>query len=376
MKIAHVVTYISYDGAFGGPVAVAATQAQQLAAEGHDVEIIAGWDGVAKFEVPGVKISLHRVSRIAPGFSGLIAPGLMRHLRVNSYDCVHIHLARDLITTPAARMLSRSGQPYVVQAHGMIKPDRRIRARVFDRLAVRDVIARARTVFSLTNTEAAALREVARTSALPLVTIPNGIRWRSRPAGFPSKANPPQVLFLARLHPRKRVLAFAEMAADMVASGVDATFHVVGPDEGDLSSLLQFISSRSLQGRLVYEGTVEAGKGAQRLSTASVFVLPSVGEVFPMTVLESMSVGTPVVLNSDCGIASELERRDAAVIVDGSPESLASATRLILADSVRRGELLANANSALASWLSIENVTTKLVDGYNSGDQVSSQVGG
>ena len=106
MRIAHIVTYVSEDGAYGGPIAVARAQTAELARRGHDVKLLAGWDGRARLSIPGVDVRLFPVRRVAPGFSGLVAPGLQRHLRMAlaNYDALHVHLARDLVTLPAARL--------------------------------------------------------------------------------------------------------------------------------------------------------------------------------------------------------------------------------------------------------------------------------
>ncbi len=57
----------------------------------------------------------------------------------------------------------------------------------------------------------------------------------------------PIVLFCARLSRRKRVLAFALLAVDLLDRGVDADFIAVGADEGDLA---EFLAVRRVQGAL------------------------------------------------------------------------------------------------------------------------------
>ncbi|MGH1525413.1 glycosyltransferase [Leifsonia sp. L25] len=159
MRIAHVVTYISADGAFGGPVAVAMAQAEELARRGHTVELLAGWDGVATVDVPGVTVRLFPVRRLpVGGFSGLFSASLVREfLSANPYDIVHVHLARDLITLPVALLVQRRRLPFVVQPHGMVRPDRRLKARIFDALATRAVLRAARVSLALTDAEVADL---------------------------------------------------------------------------------------------------------------------------------------------------------------------------------------------------------------------------
>ena len=55
-----------------------------------------------------------------------------------------------------------------------------------------------------------------------------------------------------------------------------------------------------------------------------------------MTILEALSVGTPVVCTTSTGISDQLSERGAAAITDGSPEALAQAIIGILTDPPRR----------------------------------------
>jgi glycosyltransferase involved in cell wall biosynthesis len=343
MKLTHVVTYVSEDGAFGGPVAVAVGQAAELARRGHEVELLAGWDGRAELSVPGVSVRLFPVSALpVGGFSGLRAPALARHLfdapDGSAPDAVHVHLARDLITLPLARRLASAGRPYVVQPHGMVMPDARPKTRAFDALWTRRALRGASTAFALTQREATGLAAVGG-PAVHVERIANGIAAEAADDGAGGAdaadardAARPEVLFLARLHPRKRVMAFARMAQLLAERGSPARFAVVGPDEGDLAELQRFIAEHPAV-PLAYEGPIAQGAGRARLARASVYVLPSFGEVFPMTVLESLAAGTPAVITRDCGIADELDGRGAGVVTDGSPDELAQAVSSLITDS-------------------------------------------
>jgi glycosyltransferase involved in cell wall biosynthesis len=61
------------------------------------------------------------------------------------------------------------------------------------------------------------------------------------------------------------------------------------------------------------------------MAAASVFVLPSVRETYPMSVLEAMSVGLPVVVTDDCGLAPLVDRTQCGVVTDPGARALAAA---------------------------------------------------
>jgi glycosyltransferase involved in cell wall biosynthesis len=364
VRIVHVVTYVSVDGAFGGPIAVAIAQLTELARQGHDVELLAGWDGKAVIDAQGVKVTLFKVRRIWPrGFSGLWAPGLARaaSMRARSGAAIHIHLARDLITLSAARAVSRNARP-VLQTHGMVMPDNRLKARLLDRFFTGRVLSRARRVLALTEREQLGLTEVAR-GPIVLERIANGVSLQAAPG--PAR-RPNEVLFLARLHPRKRVMSFARMSKILVDGGVAVTCVVVGPDEGDLPLLKAFVKEHSLEKSLVYEGVLPTGRAVHRLAQAGVYVLPSTAEVFPMTVLESLASGTPVVTTHDSGIAPQLASLKAAELTDGTPERLADAVQRILAEEELRESLVSNGYKGLETTFSITAVAAQLSAIYGS----------
>jgi glycosyltransferase involved in cell wall biosynthesis len=367
MRIAQVLTFVSNDGAFGGPVAVAVAQSRELARRGHEVCLIAGWDGAASVTIPGVTVELFRTGPLRPlGFSGLIAPGLIRYLRrnISNFDVVHIHLGRHAIALTAAALARKRAIPFVVQTHGMVMPDLRPKSVLLDYLATRPALQGASNILTLTSAESGGVGRVA-PKAQKITLVRNGIaaselEGLSRPVPVE-----PEVLFLARLHPRKRVLAFADMARIMLERGSRARFTVVGPDEGDLPALRQFISERHITG-LAYEGSIAPEAAQKRLRDASVFVLPSIGEVFPMTVLEAMAVGTPSVITEDCGISEELRAHDAALVTDGSPTQLADAVESLLVDRSRRDAVEAGMERALGSTFGIAAVVDSLELLYTS----------
>ena len=138
----------------------------------------------------------------------------------------------------------------------------------------------------------------------------------------------------------------------------------VGPDEGDLAPLMAFVKEHSLEKSLLYEGVLPTGQAVNRLAQAAVYVLPSTAEVFPMTVLESLASGTPVVTTLDSGIAPQLAFLKAAELTDGTPESLADAVERILSGKALRDSLVSNGYKGLATTFSIEAVSAQLLALY------------
>lgn len=335
LRILSVVTLVTPLGEYGGPVRVAINQATALREFGHEVTLASGARGFGgRFpdELGGVPAVLMPVVNAIPrtGFAGLASPRLWQWLRgrISEFDVVHIHLARDLITLPAAQLARRRGIPYVLQPHGMVDPSSHLLARPLDARWTRPVLRDARHVFYLSEVERRGLIDVAG-QGLELAALPNGVPTPEEPADHRDAT----VLYLARVAPRKRPRHFVEMATRLSGGHPDTRFVMVGPDEGEGRALrADILKARSAGIPIEWKGALAPNDTLEEMRRAAVYVLPSVNEPNGMSVLEAMSVGLPVVITDSCGLAGEVRRSGGGIVVDASVEGLAQAVDGLLAD--------------------------------------------
>ncbi len=366
MRIAHIVTYTSSDGAFGGPTRVALGQAKALADLGHEVTVFAGAPKAEVMDVvqDGYRLRTFPTRRLAPfgGFATLWPAGMLKALRQTSseLDVAHVHLARDLVTLPSALFFHRAKVPYVVQTHGMIDQSARLDAKAVDVLATRTALSHAKCWLVLTDHEHEALTRV--TSPARVHRIVNGVEVRDLP---PLDGRPDTILFLARLHERKRPLVFVEMAIKLAERLPHATFLLIGPDEGEGNAVTTAIADSGLGDRISWAGPLRPAETAAAMQAARVYVLPAVNEVFPMSILEAFAAGTPVVTTSSLGIATSCLQYGAAMVTDGSTTELAAA----VFDAHESPEISAGlrdgASEYLRSELDVRAVATDLVSEYS-----------
>ncbi|MFF3846934.1 glycosyltransferase [Streptomyces sp. NPDC002328] len=368
MRLVHVVTLVSDDGAFGGPTSVAVAQLQECAARGHDVTLVSLWRGGKRAapRIGGVRF----VSRPARslvrsrGLLGLMHPLLLRDLwrAMGGADTVHVHAGRDLVSLAALTVARLRRADFVAQTHGMVEPRTGTVARLFDRLYV-PLLRRARCCLVLTDHERRSLAAVLGPDGPPLLSLPNGLRTSGDEA-LTRPRDDHEVIFLARLHPRKRPEAFVEMAALVHKEIPEARFTLYGADEGSLPTVNRLVAERGLTDVVTYGGALDHPSALEAYRRAAVYVLPSVREPFPMTVLEALAEGTPVVCTDSSGISDELERREAALVTDGSPESLADAVAALLVDEDLRRRLAEAGRRAIDEVFSIRAVVDRLEGVY------------
>ncbi|HEY6798562.1 MAG TPA: glycosyltransferase [Kineosporiaceae bacterium] len=372
MRVLHAVTVVDDEGSFGGALTVAVQHCIELRRRGHDARVAGGWGGrgPAPTQLEGVPVHLFRVHRVAPrhGTPGLLSPGLTRWARrqAPTFDVAHLHLSRDLLPLAVARLLRRAGVGYVVQTHGMLGPRTGPLARFLDRRMIRPALLSARHVFAATIEERDAIARVSGTSE-GISLLPGGVVLPDRVPAT-GAGGPADVLFLGRLLPNRRVMAFAAAADRLVADGVDATFTVVGPDGGDLRTLRRFLAARpQLAGRLIYQGTMRHDRAVERLRRADLYVLPSVdGQAYPITLLEAMAAGVPSIVTTECSLAGTLAREHAAIVANPTDDALYGAMRRMLTDRTARARLSAAAAATAASVFSMAPVAEVLEQEYGA----------
>ena len=373
LRIAHVVTTAGPGPGMGGPLRVALDQAHELARRGHDVTLVAAWrdrrwgptaiEGV-RCILPPARVLVDRFP-----FSSIMSRDADAAIRtaVGSSDVVHVHLARDAVPLLAAHYADRASVPYVTQTHGMVFPDDRTSVRLVDTVATRRALRAAHTRFVLTPFEAADVEAV---EPSPATILRNGMPETGEPpASSLERDGEPEVLFLARLKANKQPLVFAEAARRVHERGIAGRFTLVGPDQGELEALRAYIRANDAGSYLSYAGEVATTESRRRTRQASVYVLPSSHDPFPVSVLEAMAEGVACVVSSGCLFADELRDSGAAVVVSPTVDEVAEAIAGLLSDATRRAQLGTRAQQVIRESFSIRAVVDQLEEGYRQAVQ-------
>ncbi|MCY0927662.1 glycosyltransferase [Streptomyces sp. H27-H1] len=366
MRVLHAVTLHSPTHAFGGPVRVALNLAKGLRSRGHEASLLALGEGFPDpwpTSVEGVPAKLYPARRLLPlGFSGITSPALLASAGrlVRGADVVHVHLARDLVTLPVALAALRARKPLVLQTHGMVDPSGKALAKVLDAVAVRRLLRGADAVLYLTPHESEGLEAVVGGPLPRSVRLVNGTPAQEE---RPAPAGPPRILYSARLQARKRPVDFVDAAPAVLAAHPDAQFVLAGPDEGELAAVRARITELGLSDRFTVPGALSGAEVLTELRRAHVYVLPSVDEPFPMSVLEALSVGVPSVVTHSNGLARDIAAAGAGRAVEPGPSGVAEAV-LSLLDPEQNAAASKSARELAASAFSMDAVLDTLLPVY------------
>jgi glycosyltransferase involved in cell wall biosynthesis len=116
---------------------------------------------------------------------------------------------------------------------------------------------------------------------------------------------------------------------------------------------------------ITYVGKLDRGIVAQRLTEARVVVMPSLWrEPGPLTALEAMAAGTPIVAYDNGGLAEYVKDAAGGVVVSPNPRDLAEATSALYSDNEHWLQCSSNGRAAILRDHTLAVYLDRLEDVY------------
>ncbi|MCE9541313.1 glycosyltransferase family 4 protein [Candidatus Kaiserbacteria bacterium] len=137
----------------------------------------------------------------------------------------------------------------------------------------------------------------------------NGIDESTAPSGLPSKrmrslkeSGYKIVLFLGRITLQKGPDHFLRAAQRVLQQNPKVMFVVSGSGDMD-AQMFDLAAELGISNNVTFTGFLTGADRHDMYVTADLFVMPSVSEPFGITPLESMRLGTPVIISKQSGVA-------------------------------------------------------------------------
>jgi glycosyltransferase involved in cell wall biosynthesis len=174
------------------------------------------------------------------------------------------------------------------------------------------------------------------------------------------------VTILAALRPEKAHEVFLEAARLLVVSGNSPKFLIVG--DGPRRGELEVLSAKfGLEGHVRFLGT--RGDVAQLLHLSDVLTLPShpAVETLPLSVMEAMAAGVPVVATRVGSLPELIEDGLTGLLIEpGRPDALAQAVHSVLDNPDRARKMAAAAKKAVHDRYSVDSMVERYVSLFES----------
>ena len=218
------------------------------------------------------------------------------------------------------------------------------------RAAVRFFLDRAAAIVAVSERWQAWLALATRNANV--VCIPNAIALR------PLTTTPREedlVLFLGRCDEGKGVFELLEVMANL------PHVRLVCAGDGDLARVAARARALGIDARVRLAGWLGSDACADLLRTCTVFALPSHAEGVPMSMLEAMAAGAPVVASAVGGIPDIVRHGENGLLVTpGDTASLAHAIERVIRDRAFAERLGAGARDTVARTYTVERAVARV----------------
>jgi poly(glycerol-phosphate) alpha-glucosyltransferase len=316
MKIAYLLNSVSRKA--GGLFEICKRLAQTTCRE-KEIVVLGMEDEFTKTDV--IQWAPLRPTVFPPVFARSFgyALGYSQYLAEVCPDIAHVHGLWTYPSFAGYRWHRRTKRPLIYTAHGMLAPWA-LRNSAWKKRLVRalweDAAHRSAACFHV-NSEAEHLTLRRHGLRIPICIIPNGI---DLPAGQSSEVSSlvsdlasvargrNLLLYLGRLHPKKNLLnlirAWKEALNSHPSNLNSWMLAIAGWDQGGHEAQLrQLTTDLRLLTSVIFLGPRFGADRDACYRACDAFVLPSLSEGLPMTVLEAWAYAKPVLMTSECNLS-------------------------------------------------------------------------
>ncbi len=288
--------------------------------------------------------------------------------RSSSVDLLHLHSVYQPANLWVAALLH---VPYVVTPHGGYNPAilagrRRLGKKLWFELFERRLLSRASIIQLLTPMERAGLESLRVTT--PVTFIPNGLDdalLAMEPTAVPRSGH---LLFLGRLDVSVKGLDLLLRAYAAARNTTPEISRLVlaGPDSrGGLATLQKLAAKLHIVDSVTFAGAVYGAEKYRLVLEASLVVQTSRTEGLPLSLLEAMALGRPVLVTPGTNLSDEVASNNVGFTAEATVESIAAglsaAAALPERDLNRMGSSAADLARERYRW---SIVASQLVDVY------------
>jgi glycosyltransferase involved in cell wall biosynthesis len=380
LKILQVVPTYLPARRHGGAIVSVHGLCKSLVKRGHEVHVFTtNRDGSGVSEVPtGKPVSLEGVN------VWYFPTGRLRRIyysqemkkalkaQISTFDIVHLHAIYVWTTTFTARLCRQRNVPFVVAPQGSLERYfirrknyllKLLWLRLFDFRTFTDASA----IHVTSSREKRSVADYLGQGDRKIRIIDNGIdcldgdftgQYRN---SFATSENIPPLLFLGRVSWEKGL----DRLVEALQYAPNVRLIIAGPDETNYSKKLELLARKyGVVDRIFYHAAVFGNEKIALLRSSGALVLPSYAESFGIVVLEAMSVGCPVIVSPEVGLADVILKSGTGIVVDCEPRKLGHALEKFMLDRAWRLKLSENGPRTVRALFSWNEIAQRMEEVY------------
>ena len=378
LKIAHITPY--YFPSIGGVAGVSQYLSEELVKSGHSVDVITArrdHKGRQKLSSPlfeiinGVNVYRYR-SLLNIGHMSLF-PSLFSHLMRNKYDVLHYHSYRHPLCDISAFIGKLKNSVNILHGHGPFFEEGEISKfkhyiyGLYDKVALRTVLKCSDKIIALNSYEEGRYIQLG-IKPSKIIVIPNAAEnicfneFNTEPFllkyGLLGKKI---LLFVGILNLAKRPDLLVKALPKIIKEVPSAHLVLVGPDGGFLNKVKVIVKQFTLEKNITITGPLYGTEKQMAFSSASLFLLPSDLDAYPLVLSEALAHGLPVVTTNARGPADIIsDGINGYIVQKGDLNKISEKSILLLNDSQLHKQFSDNAKRIAINKFSAPAVTKKI----------------
>lgn len=289
---------------------------------------------------------------------------------LNDVDIFHLHGLWAYPSLVLRQWQLKTKKVSIISPHGMLQATAleksRMKKNVMWQLCEKHNFKAANCIHALSDVEAQSIAKMG--VSAPICVIPNGVclpnlnEYENRNGKERKK-----LLFLARIAPIKNLENLIEAwGSNNHSSKNEWDLEIVGWGEKEyVQKIVELIDYHQNKGECIkYRGPLFDKEKDRCFAEADAYVLPSLGEGHPLSVLEAMSHALPTIVTRQCNVPDYITR-DCGIVVDESIEDLSSALDQLFSKSKQQlKEEGAEARNRMEKYYSWDSSVESMLEVY------------
>jgi glycosyltransferase involved in cell wall biosynthesis len=347
---------------------------EQLVRDGCDIAVYTTTaNGPRELEViPNQTLAIDAVSvtyfkRITKDHSHF-SPALLKAVwkTAKTYDVVHVHAWWNLVSVIACFIAIWHKVPVLVSARGTLSPysfqhKNRTIKRLIHHLINKPLLKKCH-FHATSKREHEAINKVIKSKSITSI-----FNFVKHPVSYRSLENNPsstfRLLFLSRIEEKKGLDILIS-----ALSQVKVPFHLTIAGSGDqdyIKHLKSMAMSKNIAERITWTGFVNENK-FEILQQHDLLVLPSYDENFGNVVIESLAVGTPVLISDQVGLADYVIKNQLGWLCQTNSRSVAENIEKIAGQEAELDRIRRQAPDLIGNDFNENRLVKKYIDLYNT----------
>lgn len=367
MKILHIVPSYKPAYIYGGPIESVSKLCEGLVAAGHEVDVFTTTaNGAVELDVvpgkvmdvDGVKVTYFKRITKDPTH---VSTALWKHLYANvkAYDIVHIQSWWNFLVIVAACICHLKKVKVVISPRGMLS------GYIFNSGSskAKKLIHNVSGKFALSRSTFHATAESEYDECRLVIDNwrgfiqPNIITLPEIPVVSPDN-KVFTLIFMSRVHPKKGIEILFRAISGL---GFDIVLKIAGSGEAEyISELKNLAADLNIADKIEWLGWLNREEKFEALMHADLFVLVSLNENFANVVIESLHMGTPVLVSEEVALSATVRQLDLGWVSSLEVEDVVNKLTTARANPEHRKTIRENGRKIIEQHFSPK----KLIDNY------------